>query len=137
MVSSVFNHMQVFIDSQHVDFYKDLFKFLGWSILYEDKAAVNVGDKNGISIWFDPAFKDEKNDYDGMGMNHLAIAVTSEAEVDEVVNWLRDRRVLTLFGTPCHRLDFADAKDQTYYQVMFESPDKILFEVVYIGPLGK
>ena len=29
MVSSVFNHMQVFIDSQHVDFYKDLFKYLG------------------------------------------------------------------------------------------------------------
>ena len=72
-----------------------------------------------------------------MGMNHLAIAVSSEAEVDEMVDWLRARRVLTLFGTPCHRLDFADAKDQTYYQVMFESPDKILFEVVYIGPLSK
>ncbi|MBI9049825.1 MAG: hypothetical protein JEZ00_10420 [Anaerolineaceae bacterium] len=137
MVNSVMNHMQVFIDSQHVDFYKNLFTFLGWSILYEDKAAVNVGDKNGISIWFDPAIKDVKNNYDGMGMNHLALSVSSEEDVNKTVDWLRKNNIPTLFGTPCHRLDFADAKDQTYYQVMFESPDKLLFEVVYSGPLSE
>ncbi len=25
----------------------------------------------------------------------------------------------------------------TYYQVMFETPDRILFEIVYMGPLQK
>jgi hypothetical protein len=137
MVNAVMGHMQVFIDSQHVDFYKNLFTFLGWSILYEDKAAVSVGDKNGFIIWFDPAIKDDKNDYDGFGMNHLALAVPSQEEVDLTVGWLAKNGIPTLFGTPCHRLDFADSVNDTYYQVMFESPDRILFEVVYTGPISK
>lgn len=137
MVNAVMGHMQVFIDSSHVNFYKKLFEFLGWSILYEDKIAINVGDKNGFSIWFDPAIKDIKNDYDGNGMNHLAFSVPSQQDVDKTVDWLRENGVQTLFGTPCHRLDFADSKEDTYYQVMFESPDRILFEVVYTGPLNQ
>ena len=40
----------------------------------------------------------------------------------------------TLFETPRHRPDFAHGEDTTYYQVMFESPDRILFEIVYTGP---
>ena len=39
-----------------------------------------------------------------------------------------------LFETPRHRPDFAHGEDTTYYQVMFESPDRILFEIVYTGP---
>ncbi len=38
-----------------------------------------------------------------------------------------------LFGTPKHRVEFADSPKETYYQIMFESPDKILFEIVYKG----
>ena len=34
----------------------------------------------------------------------------------------------------CGSARVGDAQS-TYYQVMFESPDHILFEVVYIGPL--
>jgi hypothetical protein len=47
---------------------------------------------------------------------------------------LRERGVGLLFGTPQHRPEFAQGEDQTYYQVMFESPDRILLEVVYTGP---
>ncbi len=36
--------------------------------------------------------------------------------------------------TPRHRPEFSQGPDQTYYQVMFESPDRVLFEVVYTGP---
>jgi hypothetical protein len=133
MIKSAMGHMQIFIDAQHVDFYKELFKFLEWSVLYEDKMSVSVGDKNGISLWFDPIIKDTKNDYDGIGMNHLALAVFSQRDVDETVLWLRKKGIPTLFNTPCHRPDFSDGPEYTYYQVMFESPDRILFEVVYTG----
>jgi len=137
MVKSAMGHMQVFIDAKNIEFYKSLFKFLDWRVLYEDNASVSVGDKNGISLWFDPLIKDQENDYDGIGMNHLALAVFSQKDVDETVLWLREKGIPTLFNTPCHRPDFSDGPDYTYYQVMFESPDRILFEVVYTGPFEK
>jgi len=136
MIKSAMGHMQIFINARNVEFYKSLFRFLDWAILYEDKASVSVGDKNGISLWFDPMIKDEKNDYDGIGMNHLALAVFSQQDVEDTTVWLRKQGIPTLFDTPCHRPDFSDGPDYTYYQVMFESPDGILFEVVYTGPLA-
>jgi len=41
--------------------------------------------------------------------------------------------VALLFETPRHRPEFAQSPEQTYYQIMFETPDRILLEVVYIG----
>ena len=38
-----------------------------------------------------------------------------------------------LFETPRYRPDFS-SEPNTYYQIMFESPDRILFEIVYVGP---
>ncbi len=38
---------------------------------------------------------------------------------------------------PHHRPEFAMNEKYTYYQVMFETPDRILFEIVYMGPLQK
>ena len=67
-------------------------------------------------------------------MNHIAISAESVADVDSTVIYLQDRGVTTLFETPRHRPEFAQDPAATYYQVMFESPDRILFEVVYTGP---
>jgi predicted lactoylglutathione lyase len=61
------------------------------------------------------------------------LAVDSQAAVDEMVNYLRKKGIPPLFNTPRHRPEFADSPNDTYYQVMFETPDRILFEVVYIG----
>ena len=36
----------------------------------------------------------------------------------------------TLFETPRHRAEFTNSPEQTYYQVMFETPDRILVEIV-------
>jgi hypothetical protein len=47
--------------------------------------------------------------------------------------WLKESGIPHLFETPRHRPEFSEG-DNTYYQVMFESPDRILFEVVYTGP---
>ncbi len=54
-----------------------------------------------------------------------------------MVNYLRERNIPPLFDTPRHRPEFAMNEEYTYYQVMFESPDRILFEIVYMGPLQK
>jgi predicted lactoylglutathione lyase len=69
-----------------------------------------------------------------MGVNHIAIATSSQGEVDEAAGYLKNNNIAALFGTPCHRPDFASSESETYYQVMFESPDGVLFEIVYTGP---
>lgn len=66
-------------------------------------------------------------------MNHLAIGAESQADVDAAAEHLSSRDVAMLFETPRHRPEFS-GEDSTYYQIMFESPDRILFEFVYTGP---
>ncbi len=132
-MKSQLGHLQVNINSRNLGFYKELFSFLDWSVLYSDENMLGVGDKNGTSLWFTTPLKEANNNYDGLGMNHLAIAVEKQAEVDQVVSYLKEKTVATLFDTPRHRPEFCGSPQKTYYQVMFESPDKILFEVVYTG----
>jgi len=129
-------HLQINIDPKNLAFYQDLFKFLDWQVLYQDENMLGVGDENGCGLWFVKGLKEATNDYDGIGMNHLAIAAASQTQVDEAIAYLKEHAIESLFNTPCHRPEFSDGPDQTYYQVMFASPDHILFEVVYTGPLG-
>ena len=133
-MNTFLGHLQINIDQKQIGFYKDFFSFLNWKFIYEDENAIGVLDKNGSSVWFIPAMNDVKNDYDGVGMNHLAIGASSQDEVDKTVAWLKEHDIPALFDTPRHRPDFSDSENDTYYQVMFESPDKVLLEVVYCGP---
>ena len=89
------------------------------------------------SLWFFGGAKEANNDYDGPGMNHLGMLVQQQSEVDQMVEYLQERDIPCLFGTPRHRPEFSLDAEHTYYQVMFESPDHILFEVVYMGPFAK
>lgn len=132
-MKSQLGHIQVNIDLKHLAFYKELFDFLGWSVLYQDEEILGLSGENKANLWFAKATKQANNDYDGIGMNHLAISVNSQGEVDEVVEYLKAHNIKALFDTPCHRPEFRDDPKETYYQVMFESPDRILFEVVYTG----
>jgi catechol 2,3-dioxygenase-like lactoylglutathione lyase family enzyme len=122
------------IHLQNMAFYKEFFGFLGWSVLRDLPDKFGAGDRQGTSVWFTGPAKDVQNDYDGAGMNHLAILVDSQAEVDEAVAYLKEHKIQTLFDTPRHRPEFCHSPGQTYYQVMFASPDHILLEVVYKGP---
>ncbi len=126
-------HLQLNIHGINAPFYKDLFAFLEWQTIVEMEGILGVVDQRGTSVWFIGYAKDVQNDYDGPGMNHLAIGVAAQADVDTAADYLRDHGVTLLFETPKHRPDFAQGPDQTYYQVMFETPDRILFEIVYIG----
>jgi len=90
---------------------------------------VRIGGRDGSFVLqhtgsFDAQHGVTPNDYDGPGMNHLAIGA----------NYLTERRVALLFETPRHRPEFAEGEAQTYYQVMFASLDRIMLEVVYTGP---
>lgn len=127
-------HIQFNVRPDNVSFYADLMAFLGWSTLYANEGMVGVAGQSGDSLWFVGQVKAVENDYDGPGMNHLAFGAASPADVDAAAAYLAERDVELLFETPRHRPEFAESEDQTYYQVMFESPDRILFEIVYTGP---
>ena len=127
-------HIQFNVHPAHVPFYKDLMAFLGWQAIFDNEGMLGVAGKSGDSLWFIGHVKEVSNDYDGPGMNHLAIGAESQADVDAVAAYLRERGVELLFETPRHRPEFTQSEAQTYYQVMFESPDRILLEVVYTGP---
>jgi catechol 2,3-dioxygenase-like lactoylglutathione lyase family enzyme len=132
-VQTRLGHLQINVQRSNLPFYKELLTFLGWQIVAEWEETLGMGDANGTSLWFAGQVKDVANDYDGVGMNHLAIATPSQADVDTAASYLTERGVELLFETPRHRPEFGDDND-TYYQVMFESPDRVLFEVVYYGP---
>jgi catechol 2,3-dioxygenase-like lactoylglutathione lyase family enzyme len=134
-MESTLGHIQINVRGENLSFYKEVMTFLGWPTWLDEPNIFGVGDKNGASVWFMAlGLKDVNNDYDGPGMNHLGLAVGSSADVDATAAHLREQGIALLFETPRHRPEFASGHDSTYYQVMFESPDKVLFEVVYTGP---
>lgn len=127
-------HIQINIDPKNLSFYNGFLEFMGWSVLYKDEETLGMKGDNEANLWFVKNLKDVNNDYDGVGMNHLAIAVSKQIEVDQAAEYLKSQAVAALFDTPRHRPEFREDPLETYYQVMFESPDHILLEVVYSGP---
>jgi len=134
MPQSSIGHIQFNVQPQNLGYYRDLLSFLGWQVLYDSEGMLGVGGQHGDSLWFAGACNEVKNDYDGAGFNHIGLSVGAQADVDETVEHLRNLGVTLLFDTPRHRAEFAAGEGQTYYQVMFETPDRILVEVVYTGP---
>jgi catechol 2,3-dioxygenase-like lactoylglutathione lyase family enzyme len=126
-------HIVFGVAPENMSFYRELFSFLGWSSIYDSAEMLGVG-AGDVSLWLGEATRSTVNDYDAAGVNHVAIAAESVADVDATLVYLTQHGAKALFETPRHRPDFAQSEDQTYYQVMFESPDRILFEVVYTGP---
>jgi len=137
MIETKFGHIQFNVAQCNLPFYKDLFAFLGWGVLEDDPVMLGVGSTVFNSLWFFGSIKDRANDYDGPGMNHLALQAPTQSAVDQAVEYLREHNIPPLFETPRHRPEFAMDENHTYYQVMFESPARILFEVVYMGPKEK
>ncbi len=127
------SHIQFNVEPTNMAFYRDLMSFLGWSTLYDSEGMLGIVDKNGTSLWFSGQVKAVSNDYDGPGVNHLALGAASQADVDAAAAYLSERNIELLFETPRHRPEFAGSAEETYYQVMFETPDRILLEVVYTG----
>lgn len=133
-MNSHFYHIQINVNFKHASFYKQLFSFLGWKVIHEDSDVVGFKSSSNGDLWFyDDGKKKDQTNYDNIGMNHLAIRVENQKDIDALVTYLEKEKVELLFDTPRHRAEFSTSDDETYYQVMFTSPDNILFEVVYIG----
>ena len=133
-MKSHLGHLQINIDVTNLNFYKDLMTFLGWSVIFENEGMAGFTSGKEGSIWFLKSNHLDIMDHDHVGMNHIGINVESKEDVDATVKFLQEKQIDSLFETPRHRPDFAMSEKDTYYQVMFESPDKVLFEVVYTGP---
>ncbi len=136
MIKATLGHIQLNVNAENLPFYKELFAFVGWKTLNENATVLGVGGADA-SLWFIGNANDSKNDYDGKGMNHLALHVENQDEIDQIAEYLQERDIPLLFETPRHRPEFSEDANHTYYQVMFETPDKILIEVVYMGLLEK
>lgn len=133
-MKSHFYHSQINVDlSKNKSFYKDLFEFLGWTIIFEEAEMIGFKSESNGDLWFIEPDDKVQQDYDRIGMNHLSIRVDELKNVDEITEMLKQKGISTLFETPKHRPEFTGDPTKTYYQIMFESPDKILFEIVYIG----
>ena len=126
-------HLEVRISPANAPFYKELLEFLGWHVLYEGDGILGMGAENSASLWFVPSLSQASNDYDAPGVNHIAIGATAQADIDAAATYLREKGTTALFETPRHRPEFSSGPEDTYYQVMFESPDRVLFEIVYTG----
>jgi catechol 2,3-dioxygenase-like lactoylglutathione lyase family enzyme len=133
-VKTHLGHLVFHIDPKHAGFYKDLFDFLGWRSIYDEGGILGFANGGGVDLWFEGEANGARNDYDGAGLNHLAIATEHQADVDTAATYVRGKGVAMLFGTPCDRPEHADSANHLYYSAMFESPDRILLEVVYTGP---
>lgn len=128
-------HLQFCIAPENLQFYKDLMAHLGWTVWNASDEVYGVGTEDGTSLWFTTNAKPGQNDYDMAGVNHLGFSAPSAADVDDTVAYLDEKGISLLFDTPRHRPEFTGGDDtQTYYQVMFKTPDNLLFEVVYSGP---
>ncbi len=139
-MQTAIGHMQFTVQPANLPFYRDLMSFLGWELIYDGEVPpvnapmLGVAAVGGTSVWFAGNARDVSNDYDGPGLNHCAFSTQSQADVDAAATFLAERGVELRFDTPRHRPEFAQSAVDTYYQVMFESPDRILLEIVYTGP---
>ena len=126
-------HLVFYGDAKNVGFYKDLFEFLGWTTTYDEGGIFGTTDGGTCTLYFEGLANGAQNDHDGAGLNHLAVITANQADVDTAATYLRGKGVELLFGTPCNRPDHAESENHLYYSAMFESPDRILLEVVYTG----
>ena len=134
-MNSHFYHIQVNVNlEKNRQFYKDLMDFMGWSIIFEEGDVVGYKSKTNGDLWFYDVKDKPQQDYDSIGMNHIGLRVDELKNIDEIMEMLKKKGTRMLFDTPRHRPEFSSDPTHTYYQIMFESPDKILFEIVYIGP---
>src|SRR4051794_16568449 len=108
-----FGHMQINVRDSNLPFYRNLMTFLGWGIIHDDETMLGVGDTNHTSLWFVATDSAVNSDYDGLGINHLAISTETQADVDTVAAWLTEQGVAHLFETPRHRAEFTWKEGQT------------------------
>ena len=132
-ISAKLGHVVLLIHDYdlNVDIYKKLFKYFNFEFITDENYGIGVRMMNGSSLWVMKSTVEDINNRDGNGLNHIGFNVDSKKDVDQFTEeFLKVNNVETLFDTPKDRPDFT-GDSGNYYQVMFELPGKILFEVVF------
>ena len=132
-MKSFMHHVQVNIDTQNIKFYTDLLDFLGWTAIMQTESFAGFHSEENGDVWFVPAQDNDVSSCNKRGLNHVCFGVSSVQEVDAFVDWLVRNAIKTFPETPKYKPGFGPGDGEVYYQVMFESPDRILFEIVYTG----
>lgn len=126
-------HVQLNINFANAQFYKDLLEFMGWENIADFPNLLGYKSHELGSIWLAHAQVQEQTNHDAIGMNHLGLRAYSVGDVDKAKEFLAEKGTQMLFDTPRHRPEFCSDPDETYYQIMFYSPDNLLLEVLYMG----
>lgn len=138
-INATVGHLAYLIQDfkKNIEVYKKLFEYFGYTVMVDEDYILGVMTPTNTSIWVLEASEKEKNNRDSNGLNHLGFHVNSRQEVDSFVeSFMKPNSIEPLFGTPKDRPEFA-GETGMYYQVMFELPGDILFEVVYMKHGGE
>ncbi|MFA6523893.1 MAG: VOC family protein [Candidatus Paceibacterota bacterium] len=110
-------------------FYKDLFIFLGYKIIRDEKDCLALRKEGTADFWIKTTkteYLSNKFNRKNTGLNHLAFIVDSKKEVDYFYNeFLKTRNIKTLYESPKLFPEYT----AEYYAVFFEDPDKIKIEI--------
>src|SRR3989344_986051 len=109
-------------------FYKEVLGYLGFHAHSEGKDYIGLT-QGATGVWIgeaEPARKRNKFHRKNPGVNHLAFRAESREEVDRFAEFLKEKGIPALYGSP--RLFPEYGKD--YYAVYFEDPDRLKLELV-------
>lgn len=132
-IKASLNHLVFLIHDydKNIVIYKNLFDYFGFQIVADESYGLGVVIQSGLSLWIMRTSNETINHRDANGLNHLALSVSSKEDVDTFsTEFLKENNIECLFDTPKARPDFTGDQN-TYYQVMFELPGSVLFEVVF------
>lgn len=124
---------QINIVADNASFYRDVLSHLGWSITFEDRNMTGYWNELNGELWFVDTQKKRLSETDNLDVRQITIKLPTKIDVDHAQLFLEKRGVKMLNGTPKFRPELSTQKDELYYQIIFESPDKIRFEVLYQG----
>src|SRR5262249_47376061 len=102
--------------------------------IYDEGGVFGLTNDGECALWFEGEANGAHNDYDGAGLNHLAITTEQQADVDTAATYVRGKGVALLFETPCNRPEHAASDNHLYFPAMSPPPARTLFEVVTAGP---
>ncbi|PTQ84910.1 catechol 2,3-dioxygenase-like lactoylglutathione lyase family enzyme [Trichococcus patagoniensis] len=125
---SLIHHIEINVSdlSASKAFWSWLLEKLGFSKYqeWEQGFSYKEGDSYIVFVQTSDRFLDESYHRGRTGLNHLALAVDTKHEVDELYAELQRRNIPLLYP---ERHPFAGGKE--HYAVFFEDPDRIKVEV--------
>ena len=132
MQASVY-HLQLNVRDADIalPFYRALLAYLDYRVTYEAPGVLGMSNST-TDFWLIATPPDRRRHAPhrkNPGLNHVALRVTSRADVDRFhEEFLKARGIPTLYGGPREYPEYRPG----YYAVFFEDPDRLKLEIVHI-----